>query len=309
MRGSTLRTTSHDRAKKDTVTSSAANPAAAFYASSRAAVLLGAGLRAIDRLAPAWGTRVAFRLFCTPLPWKLARRRPVPASWSKVVWPFEGASLAVYRRDDLEPGRPVVLLVHGWAGSALQLHPISDALAAAGLDPILLDFPAHGRSSGWRSTLPQFSRAIHAVASRVGPLHAVVAHSLGSLAALHTAASGLAVERLVLIAPASPPATFLGWFAGSFRLSATLPERMREHIERVEGVSLAEFEPEWLADRVTQPTLVVHDEQDRVAPFAAGERLAGALRAGRLHVTRGSTHRRVMSDAAVTAEVVGHCAA
>jgi pimeloyl-ACP methyl ester carboxylesterase len=286
-----------------------ANPAATFYASSRTALLLGAGLRAIDRVAPAWGTRAAFRLFCTPLPWKLARRKPVPAPWKKSGWPFEGSAIAVYRRADVAPGRPVVLLVHGWAGSAMQLHPIGDALAAAGFDPVLVDFPAHGRSRGWRTTVPQFSRAIYAVASRVGPLHAIVAHSLGSLAALHTAASGLAVERLVLIAPASPPTVFLGWFAGSFRLSASLPERMRAHIERVEGVPLAEFEPDWFGARVTQPTLVVHDEQDRVAPFVAGQRLASALTAARLHVTRGSTHRRIMSDADVTAEVVGHCAA
>jgi pimeloyl-ACP methyl ester carboxylesterase len=285
------------------------NPAAAFYARSRAALMLGAVLRGIDRLAPAWGTRAAFRLFCTPFPWKLARRAPVPAAWSKAVWPFEGGSLAVYRRDDVQPGRLVVLLVHGWAGSAAQLHSIADALATAGLDPVLVDFPGHGRSRGWRSTLPQFSRAIYAVASRVGPLHAVVAHSAGSLAALHTAANGLAVERLVLIAPAAPPATFLGGFAGSLRLAASLPERMREHIERVEGVPLTEFEPEWLGPRVRQPTLVVHDEQDRVAPFAAGRRLADALPAGRLHATQGSTHRRIMSDASVAAEVVRHCAA
>jgi esterase/lipase len=36
-------------------------------------------------------------------------------------------TLAACRRADLEPGRPGVLLVHGWAGSGLQMRAIGDA--------------------------------------------------------------------------------------------------------------------------------------------------------------------------------------
>jgi pimeloyl-ACP methyl ester carboxylesterase len=288
------------------MTASTSNPAAAFYAGSRAAQALGAVLRTIDTLAPAWGTRAALRLFFTPLPWKFAMRRAVPAPWMVTRWPFEGVTLAAYRRSDVEPGRPVVLLVHGWAGSGLQMRSLGDALAEAGFDPVLLDFPAHGRSSGWRSTLPQFTRAIYAAASRIGPLHAVVAHSLGALAALHTAARGLAVDRLVLMAPSAPPALFLRWFAGSFGLAESVPQRMREHIETVEGVPLGEFEPGWLGSRVDHPTLIVHDEGDRVAPIAASQRIVGALSRASLHPTRGLSHTRVLGDPAAVLAVLRH---
>src|SRR5438309_11064691 len=93
-----------------------ANPATAFYAGSRLARALGATLRSIDALRPAWGTRAALRVFFTPLPLKLALRRPIPAGWQMVSWPFEGASLSAYRRRDVAPDRPKVLLIHGWAG-------------------------------------------------------------------------------------------------------------------------------------------------------------------------------------------------
>jgi pimeloyl-ACP methyl ester carboxylesterase len=288
-------------------TSSSANPAAAFYAGSRTAQALGATLRTLDALAPRWGTRAALRLFFTPLPWKLATRRAVPAPWSAGAWPFEGVTLTRYRRQDVEAGRPVVLLVHGWAGSGLQMRAIGDALAEAGFDPVLLDFPAHGRSAGWRSTLPQFTRAIHAAHARLGPLHAIVAHSLGALAALHTAAGGLAVQRLVLLAPSAPPALFLRWFAGSFGLPDTAPQRMRDHIEAREGIPLQHFEPDWLGERVAQPTLVVHDEADRVAPFGGGQRMAHALHDARLHATRGLSHTRLLTDPAVAMAVLRHC--
>lgn len=284
----------------------AANPAALFYAASPLARALGAGLRALDRIVPAWGARGALRLFFTPLPWKLAARRRLPDTWRVERWPFERTEIAAYRRTDLEPGRPVVLLVHGWAGHAMQMHGLAQTLAAQGFDPVLLDFPGHGRSGAWRSTLPQFARALHVAASRLGPLHGLVAHSLGAVSALHAAARGLAVRRLVLIAPAAPPAQFLGWFAGSFGLDAGLPARMRRRIEVAEAVDLAEFEPEWLGARIGQPCLVVHDEGDRVAPVAAGERVVAALHDARLHTTRGLGHRRVLDDAEVARVVAAH---
>lgn len=289
-----------------TAPSGSANPAAAFYASNPSARLLGTTLRVVDRLAPGLGTRGALRLFFTPLPWKLAARRPLPAPWRLTHWPFEGVRVAMHRRVDLEPGRPVVLLVHGWAGHAGQMRRLGDALAAAGFDPVLLDLPAHGRSGGWRSTLPQFARAVFAAASRLGPLHGVVAHSLGALAALHAAARGLPVQRLALISPSAPPAQFISWFARSFGLPVGLGDRMREQIERREGVALAEFEPAWLGERIGQPALLLHDEADRIAPFAASERLVAALPAASLRAHGGLGHRRILDDDAVAAAVVAH---
>src|SRR5438034_501131 len=127
-----------------------ANPATAFYAGSRIARALGATLRSIDALRPAWGTRAALRVFFTPLPLKLTLRRPIPSGWRMTAWPFEGASLAAYQREGVEPGRPRVLLIHGWAGHGQQMQAIGDSLADAGFDPVLLDFPGHGRAAGWR---------------------------------------------------------------------------------------------------------------------------------------------------------------
>jgi pimeloyl-ACP methyl ester carboxylesterase len=112
--------------------------------------------------------------------------------------------------------------------------------------------------------------------------------------------------RLVLVAPSAPPAIFLRWFANSFGLSERVPERMRRYIEAREAVALAEFEPEWLGPRIEQRVLVIHDRQDRVAPFAAGERVVQWLQNGRLLPTKGLGHARVLDDRRVADEVVAH---
>jgi pimeloyl-ACP methyl ester carboxylesterase len=293
---------------ESTVLATAANPAAAFYGGNRVAHWLGAALRTTHRIAPGAGTRLALRLFFTPLPLKtIARNRPVPRTWRAERYPLEDGSFVLWKRAEAAGAdRPPVLLVHGWAGDAMQMRELGDALARQGFTPLLLDFPAHGRSDGWRSTLPQFVRTLFAVQARVGPLHAMVAHSLGALAITHAAAKGLAVERLVLMAPSAPPAKVIHWFAHGFGVGDALAGRMKQWIEGVEGIPLDQFEPAWLATRTAQPTLIVHDRADRAAPLAAGESLARALPNARLMITEGLGHRRVLSDTTVIEAVAQH---
>lgn len=285
----------------------AANPAAPFYA-GLIVRSLGLTLRLSQSVAPRAATRLALRLFFTPLPLKLAaRRRALPSGWQVDHWPFERGAMAVYRRTaDLPGDRPTVLLVHGWAGDAQQMLALADAVHAAGCAPVLVDLPAHGRSAGWRATLPQFVRALWAASARLGPLHGVVAHSLGALATAHAAANGLPVQRLALLAPSPPPALFLQWFARSLGLGDGLPHRMGEKIEQVEGIPLTRFESAWLGPRLQQPTLVVHDENDRISPLSIGQRLVQAVRGATLLTTQALGHRRVLADSAVAEAVARH---
>jgi len=282
----------------------AARPVGDFFARSRGARWMGHGMRAAQRLSPALALRLALPVFFTPLPSKLAARsRRLPPGWRLERLPFEQGMLALWRHASAGQGRARVLLAHGWGGDAQQMLPLADALAEQGLEPVLVDFPAHGRSDGWRSSLPQFVRALFAVQARLGPWQAVVAHSLGGLAAAHAAGRGLTTQRLVLIAPPLPPARVVQGFAEVFGLHADTACRMAATIERREGVPLAHFEAAWLAEHVQQPTLVVHDGDDRTAPAAWGQTLAKALPQGQWFGTEGLGHRRLLAEHRVAQQV------
>jgi pimeloyl-ACP methyl ester carboxylesterase len=280
----------------------------AFFGQGRVMRLFGAALRTTLDLAPRLGTALALRLFFTPLPLKFAAaRRPVPPAWRTERWAFEGGDLVAYRRrHSVAPGAPTVLLVHGWAGHGLQMAALGDALAAAGFDPVLLDFPGHGRSRGLRSTLPQFARGIWAAAARLGPLHAIVAHSMGALASAHVAGAGLPVSRLALLSCSPPPSQVLRWFAHSFDLGASLPERMRQIIEKREPVPLDQFEADWLGPRLHQPTLLVHDQADRISPVSVGQHLAATIPGSHWCATQGLGHVRLLADPGVVKRVIDH---
>lgn len=301
--------------------SSSVTATAAFYERSSAVGALRTALRMSQRLWPSLAVRMAQALFLTPLPLKwLQRGDPWGPAWQVEALPFEGASVTLYRPSARatataatdapaagDPQRPTVLLTHGWAGHARQLQPLAEALLAAGLDPVIVEMPGHGRSSGWRSSLPQFARALdyvaNALVARGARLRAVVAHSLGGSAAAHAMARGLPAERLVLIAAPDAPRDYTFMFARVFGLTERTRAAMQGLIESREGLWMSQFDAAWSAPRVGQPTLIVHDDDDTVNVAASATRLAAHMTRRELYRTRGLGHRRVLKDADVLARV------
>ena len=269
--------------------------------------LLRAVLALLQRAWPALAVRLASRVFLTPLPAKWPRSgTPWPAPWRAARWPFEGGSLTVYRLGQRTSG-PVLLLVHGWGGNAVQMRPLAEQIAAQGLCPVLIDLPAHGRSAGWKTTLPQFARAIEYVGARLAqegePVHAIAAHSLGATASAFAAARGLPVERMVLLAPAASPPAYTHLFARVFGLSERTRAAMQARIEAREAALMPQFEPSALAARLGIPVLVAHDRDDRVNSFADGEAYVQALPRAELFATEGLGHNRLLKDPQLIARV------
>lgn len=298
------------------------NPAALFYAGGLGLKLFRGLLSLTQRLTPTLGARLAFGLFCTPMPPKWRLRRDLPAPWQAQPWELMGQRLQAWRhaeaigRGDVAAAaapaisrRPRVLLVHGWAGSARHMLALAERLWSDGFDPVLLDMPAHGHSEGARTHMPQFLQTLHAAAQRFGPFDGLVAHSIGALAAGHAVAQGLPVRRLALLACSAPPRQVLRWFGLTFGLGDPVLQAIRARLVELGGVPLEAFEPAWLGGRLAVPTLLVHDRQDRAAPLAFAEALEQALPAARLLRTDGLGHRRVLGDAAVHDAVLAHLGA
>jgi pimeloyl-ACP methyl ester carboxylesterase len=265
------------------------------------------GLGASQRLWPGLAVRAAHRLFGTPLPPRWLNRRPAwQAGWQIASWPFERASLTLYTRAITAPG-PVVLLVHGWGGHAGQMLALAETLADQGLQPVLVEMPAHGRSGGGVSNLPQFARALDYVAGRLRQqghvLQAVVAHSLGANAAAYAVSRGLEAQRLVLLAPPASPYEYTRLFARMFSLSETTRAAMQQRIEAREGIVMPQFEPAAVGPRVQVPTLVVHDRGDRINRFADGLAYSRAISGAQLIATEGLGHAKILKEASVLADV------
>lgn len=285
---------------------------AAYYGASPTTKLFRWGLGASERLWPALAVRAAHRLFGTPLPPKwLSRRRSWGPDWRMNRWAFEDASLTLYTRP-VAPHGPVVLLAHGWGGHAGQMLALADALQAQGLRPVLLEMPAHGRSAGSTSNLPQFARAIDYAVARLRQeghqVQALVAHSLAANAGAYALSRGLPVGKLVLLAPPASPYEYTRLFAHVFGLREATRAAMQQRIEAREGILMPQFEPAAVGPRIHQPTLVVHDRRDSINRFADGVAYSRAIAGARLLATEGLGHRKILKDDEVLRQVAAFLA-
>ncbi len=268
---------------------------------------LRVGLGTLYRLSPELAFRAAWRLFTTP-------RSPALKAW-------ETAALATARRTEVAFGQgvltvyewgpttgPAVLLVHGWEHRAAFWGRFAAALAAANYRVIALDGPAHGASSGRRTTLVEFASAVQAVADWVGPIHAVVAHSFGAAATTALPArfnDGGLLPRLVLMAAPGSLSAVAERFAALLKLPRAVVARMERHIrERFgrdpDGFSLLHAGPRLRVGRA----LLLHDRHDEIVPFAEAEGVAAAWPDLQFEPTTGLGHNQIMRDPGVIVRVV-----
>lgn len=264
--------------------------------------LVRATARLTGAVSPWLASRMLFRLFLT------AQRHKTP--------PREQAWLQGATRSELtlESGKrlplwswgegPTVLLVHGWSGRGSQLAVFAQPLVEKGSRVVCFDMPGHGQADGKLTGLPEFIPALEQVATQEGPVHGIIAHSLGTAAVTHVLSRGTPVQRLAYLAPPDDPGNYLDRAAVLLGLSDDIARRAQALAEAHWQVSFAEADCVPLARRLDVPLLVVHDQADTDVPIAEGERLVAAWPGARLVRTEGLGHRRIIRDPDVVAQVV-----
>ncbi len=255
---------------------------------------------AMYRVAPQAALRKATRLFLETPPRPAPSRAAIGGAVRFTV-PFAEEVLAGW---SVGEGRQTVLLVHGWGGRGAQMRGFVDPLLERGYRVVAFDAPGHGESTGSHLALPEFAAAIRALASVVGPLHALIAHSFGAAASSVALAQGLEVQRAVLL---GAPADELRWFehfAAQLGVEAGARLALQRAIETHVGAPFSQFLPESLGPSLKLPLLVVHDRDDQEVPWEDGARIAGSAPHATLLTTHGLGHRRILRDPRVIERAV-----
>jgi pimeloyl-ACP methyl ester carboxylesterase len=245
--------------------------------------------------APAKAALLAETLFTTPLPGSRDRALRTPLGDANVTdLTIDGDRIAVYTWGDVGV-QPTVLFSHGWSSFGLRIAPWVPALRAAGYAVAAFDQRGHGRSSGRQATLPDFGRTLARVAERLGPMHAVIGHSLGGAAVGMALAQGMRTMRSLLIAPAADGEAALSRFGRIVGIGRNVLLRTKRALERRTGWRFDELTAQALAPRLSTPALIVHDLGDDEVPWGEGERYARFWPKARLLNTEGLGHHRVLT--------------
>jgi pimeloyl-ACP methyl ester carboxylesterase len=249
-----------------------------------------AGLAALARVAPATAERVVLDLFARPARFGVTRD-PAAAGLPAHRFLIQSHRLAApVTAWDWGDG-PTIVLVHGWAGQAAQLSSFVAPLVTAGFHVVAFDQPAHGQSPGRRANVVDFAAAVAAVGARLSPIHGIVGHSLGATAAVMAVRAGLAVERVVLLAPPADPAPF----AHSFARRMGLPPARADGVVARARQLIADASPA-VPTTPHAPVLVMHDRADPEVPFAHSEAITATWPGSQLVPLEGLGHRKLLRE-------------
>jgi pimeloyl-ACP methyl ester carboxylesterase len=255
-----------------------------------------------SRLLPEMARRQAERWFTRP-PRYAGRRTQPPVAARRETVVIDNRRLAVWQAGPATA--PAVLLSHGWGGSGVQMGGFVAPLLARGHRVVWFDQPGHGESGRGAVGLPDFVRAVAALAETHGPFEAAVGHSLGAAALALALRRGLRLGRVVFVASPASLSEHAHNFARWIGITPRIREAMRHRVEQRYGVRFADIDRIEELAKLRLPALFVHDSADTAVPFEHTLRLSGHLPGARLLKTHGLGHFRILRDPAVVGAIIG----
>jgi pimeloyl-ACP methyl ester carboxylesterase/ribosomal protein S18 acetylase RimI-like enzyme len=263
-------------------------------------------LRVLQALSPRLASGLAFRLFLKPARRELLETDAAFMASAKVRQLQVGDDrVQVY---EWGTGARTVLIAHGWGSRAARFAPLASALATRGWRVLAFDAPGHGLSPGTSSSLPQFMAALDAIAMQLGPVQAVIGHSLGALAIACQRASAPpwagALQKVVLVSMPAGAAFLVASFQQMFGIGAATARELLARFRQRFATTPEFFSASPDAAPLQHATLLVHDRHDDIVPFAHSEQLLPRLKAGTLLATESLGHSALTRDAA-TIQAIG----
>jgi pimeloyl-ACP methyl ester carboxylesterase len=248
--------------------------------------------------------RFAAKLFTTPIKHKMPKRElamdqnstqhilHVPAI-NKEIMVYE------YGKSDKK-----VLLVHGWSGRGTQLVKIADALLEQGFMVYSFDAPAHGKSKGNFSIMPEFIASILEMEQKYGPFEFAIGHSLGGMSILNAIKQNLAVKKAVTIGSGDVIQDIIDDFVKKLQLKTEYGLYLKQYFENKFGGTMDDYSAHKAAQMVQIPVLVIHDQNDGDVSVNGAYHIEKHLAHSELLITEGLGHRKILGDPIVIEKIL-----
>lgn len=189
---------------------------------------------------------------------------------------------------------PSVLLLHGWESSSARWFELYEPLRKAGYDIYAIDAPAHGRSEGKKFNVFMYCEVLGAYFKTQGFAPDYwVGHSGGGMAAIYYCCKEdykHRPKRIISMAVPGLLENFIDKFCemvgANDRVKYGIEHQFHRHLDhRFADVNFTEF-----VKNLEVGGLIVHDEEDDVAPIDGARRMHANWRGAELATTKGRGH-------------------
>ena len=189
-----------------------------------------------------------------------------------------------------------VLLVHGWSGRSTQLFAFADKLLENGYMVISFDGPAHGKSTGRTTMMPEFLKTIEKINTTFGPFEAAIGHSFGATSLYNAAATFLGIKTFIAIGSGDRISDIISNFAKNLYLNEKSAKKIQLGLEKKWMIHVDDFSSSTVAKKIKIPVLVVHDIIDGDVPVSCAYRIRQNLEKGSLLITNGLGHTKILRN-------------
>jgi pimeloyl-ACP methyl ester carboxylesterase len=265
-------------------------------------------LALLAAVSPRKAAEEAFKLFCTPY---TKRRKytppPIFLQADKITFQFKSGQIHGFQWKPEKPNGHKILICHGFDSYSYKFDKYIQPLLHKGFEVLAFDAPAHGLSSGKTINAAEYRDTIVEISNRYGPMDGIMAHSLGGLAV------ALALEklpdhnhkRLVLIAPATESTRAINAFFSYIPVSAQVRDEFEKLITEMGGYPSSWYSVSRVMEQQTTPTLWIHDEEDRITPYADMQHMVDKnLPHITFTITKGLGHSNLYHDKKINQQII-----
>jgi pimeloyl-ACP methyl ester carboxylesterase len=258
----------------------------------------------LQLLHPYFVTLYALNLFKTPWKYPTPIREKMmdkSAQKERLTIPAINKEIMVYTYGY---SKRKVLLVHGWSGRGTQLYAIADKLLENGFMTISFDAPAHGKSTGKQTVMPEFVEAIKVLNEKFGPFEIAIGHSLGGMAIINNISQGLKIRKAITIGSWDKISDIIENFVKFIQLKPAIAVRIEKILIKKFDLNIDQFSASIAGKKVDSETLVIHDEGDKVVPVSSAHSIRQSLKYGDLLITQGLGHSYILNNKEVIQEII-----
>ncbi|TQV88436.1 alpha/beta fold hydrolase [Aliikangiella coralliicola] len=191
---------------------------------------------------------------------------------------------------------PIVLLSHGWSGSASQMFPLMEKISKAGYQAVAFDQLAHGRSSSDEANLFLFIKTMRHLVSHFENRHrieAVVCHSMAAAAALNAITNPY---PMLLIAPVFDFLNSLFEKVVESGVPKQLLVNVLNDLEKQHDMKISQIDPRDKVKNYPGNIHIVHDRGDRFTPHSISETMSQKHQQVNLVSTNDLGHGRIINS-------------
>ena len=219
----------------------------------------------------------------------------------KIYIPEVGKNIMTY---ELVASGPKVLLVHGWSGRGTQMHALAKECHKEGMNVFSFDLPAHGQSSSSTTLIPEVVKCVRSLYQKIGPFDYAIGHSIGGICIMNSLRFGDMYKKMVTISSPHVNVDMFKDFIFKIGLKEKSLNKLLNVFKSKVGSDVESYDLIKCAKISNTPTLILHCDDDRDIPVECSKESIKHFKKGKLIITKGLGHRRILRNKNIVKSVV-----